>query len=110
MQTSRCDSVIYQRALSAMTNDVRVKYGLEVVRVGVVINGIAAGTDAATRGLSPGDVILYVQAEQMQTPQQVQAAIDAARARRQPYVAALVLKKAQDTPNPVWIPLCVTPP
>jgi serine protease Do len=96
--------------LSAITNDDRVKYGLDPGQIGVVINGIATGTDAATRGLLPGDVILYMQAEQVQTPQQVQAAIDAARARHRPYIAALVLKKAQDTPNPVWIPLRITPP
>jgi serine protease Do len=95
--------------LSAITNDVRAKYGLGVAQTGVVIDGITAGTDAATRGISPGDVILRVQGEQAQTPQQVQAAIDAARAQHRPYVAALVLRKAQDT-GPIWIPLRVSQP
>jgi hypothetical protein len=54
-------------------------------------------------------VILRVQGEQAQTPQQVQAAIDAARAQHRPYVAALVLRKAQDT-GPIWIPLRVSQP
>jgi hypothetical protein len=75
----------------------------------VVIDGIMAGTDAATRGISPGDVTLRVQGEQAQTPQQVQATIDAARAQHRPYVAALVLRKAQDT-GPIWIPLRVSQP
>jgi serine protease Do len=88
----------------------REKYGLDVTQVGVVITGIAAGTDAATRGLAVGDVILRVQKEQVRTPQQVQAQIDAARTHHQLYVAALVLKKAQDTPDPAWIPLRVSPP
>jgi serine protease Do len=96
--------------LTAITDEVRARYGLDAAQVGVVINGISAGTDAATRGLSPGDVILYVQAEQVQTPQQVQAAIDATRARHRPYIAALVLKTAQNTPDPVWIALRVAPP
>jgi serine protease Do len=95
--------------LSAITNDVRAKYGLDVAQTGVVIDGITAGTDAATRGISSGDVILRVQGEQAQTPQQVQATIDAARAQRRPYVAALVLRKAQDT-GPIWIPLRVSQP
>jgi serine protease Do len=95
--------------LSAITNDVRAKYGLDVAQTGVVIDGITAGTDAATRGISPGDVILRVQGEQAQTPQQVQATIDAARAQHRPYVAALVLRKAQDT-GPIWIPLRVSQP
>jgi serine protease Do len=96
-------------SLSAITNDVRAKFGLDVAQAGVVIDGIVAGTDAATRGVSPGDVILRVQGEQAQTPQQVQTAIDAARAQHRPYVAALVLRKAQDT-GPIWIPLRVSQP
>ncbi len=101
--------------LTAITDELRARYGLDAAKVGVVINGISAGTDAAARGLSPGDLIMYVQAEQVQTPQQVQAAIDAARARHRPYVAALVLKTAQNTSDPVssdpvWIALRVTPP
>ena len=59
----------------------------------MVINGIAAGTQASTRGLLPGDVILRMQDGQVQTPEQVQAAIDGARTQHRPYVAALVLKK-----------------
>jgi serine protease Do len=95
--------------LSAMTDDLRAKYRLDAPRAGVVIEAISAGTDAATRGLSPGDVILRVQDEQVQTPQRVQAAIDAARTKHRLYVAALVLRKAQDTPGPVWIALRVSP-
>jgi len=97
-------------SLSAITSDVRAKYGLGVAQSGVVINGVAAGTDAATRRLSGGDVILRMQSELVQTPQQVQAAIDAARAQNQPYVAALVLKSGQDTVVPVWTPLRVGQP
>ncbi len=97
-------------SLSPITAEVRAKYGLDVAQAGVVINGIAAGTDAATRGLSSGDVILRMQSDQVQTPQQVQAAVDAARAQHRPYVAALVLQRAQDTPAPIWIPLRVSQP
>jgi serine protease Do len=97
-------------SLGAISPDVREKYGLDVAQVGVVITGIASGTDVATRGLSVGDVILRVQREQVRTPQQVQAHVDAARTHHRVYVAALVLKKAQDTPDPVWIPLRVSPP
>jgi serine protease Do len=96
--------------LTAVTDDVRTKYRLDAAQAGVVIKGILAGTDAATRGLSPGDVILHVQGEQVHTPQQVQAAIDAARAQQRPYVAALVLKKGPGAPAPVWIALRVSQP
>jgi serine protease Do len=98
-------------SLSAITAEVRAKYALDVAQSGVVINGIAAGTEASTRGLSAGDVILRMQdGEQVQTPEQVQAAIDAARAQHRSYVAALVLKKAQDVPTPIWIGLRVSQP
>jgi serine protease Do len=97
-------------SLDAISHDVREKYGLDVAQVGVVITGIAAGTDASTRGLSVGDVILRVQSQQVRTPQQVQAQVDVARTQHRLYVAALVLKKAQDTPDPVWIPLRVSSP
>jgi serine protease Do len=98
-------------SLSAITPEVRAKYGLDVAQAGVVINGIAAGTEASTRGLSAGDVILRMQdGEQVQTPEQVRAAIDAARAQHRSYVAALVLKKALDSPTPVWIGLRVSQP
>ena len=76
----------------------------------VVINGIAAGTEASTRGLSAGDAILRMQDGQVQTPEQVQAAIDAARAQHRSYVAALVLKKALGTPMPVRIGQRVSQP
>jgi hypothetical protein len=56
-------------------------------------------------------VILRMQdGEQVQTPEQVRAAIDAARAQHRSFVAALVLKKALDTPTPVWIGLRVSQP
>lgn len=97
-------------SLSPITAEVRAKYALGVAQDGVVINGIAAGTDAATRGLSPGDVILRMQSDQVQTPEQVQAAIDGARTQHRPYVAALVLKQAQDTPTAVWVALRVSQP
>jgi serine protease Do len=89
---------------------VREKYGLDGAQSGVVINEVAAGTDAAARGLSQGDVILQVQGDQVQTPQQVHAAIEVARTQRRPYVAVLVLRKAQDIPGPVWTALRISPP
>jgi serine protease Do len=97
-------------SLSAITAEVRARYGLDVAQAGVVINGIAAGTEASTRGLSAGDVILRMQDGQVQTPEQVQAAIDAAPAQHRSYVAALVLKKALDAPTPVWLGLRVSQP
>jgi S1-C subfamily serine protease len=83
-------------SLSAITAEARAKYAVDVAQPGAVINGIAAGTEASTRGLSAGDVILRMQ--------------DGERAQHRSYVAALVLKKAQDVPTQVWIGLRVSQP
>ena len=74
-------------------------------QAGVLIDGVTAGTDAFDRGLVPGDVILRVQDADVQSPQQVQAAIDAARAQHKEFVLALVVPKKQQTPGPRWMAL-----
>ena len=97
-------------SLSTLTPDRRAHYGLQMGQVGVLIDGVAAGTDAFDRGLVPGDVILRVQGTEVGEPQQVQAAIDAARAQQKTFVLALVLPKVQQVPGPRWLALRVTPP
>ncbi|HET6233947.1 MAG TPA: PDZ domain-containing protein [Acetobacteraceae bacterium] len=97
-------------SLSTLTLDLRAHYGLQMGQVGVLIGGVAAGTDAFDRGLVPGDVILRVQGTEVGAPQQVQAAIDAARAQHKTFILALVLPKVQQIPGPRWLALRVTPP
>jgi len=99
--------------LDTVTAELRVQYGLRMQQAGVLISGVAAGTDAFERNLGPGDVILRVQDTEVDSPQAVQAAVDAARARHQVFILALVLSKAQQTlgpqiPGPHWIALRVT--
>lgn len=74
----------------------------------MLVDGVAAGTDAFDRGLVPGDVILRVQDSEVSSPQQVQAAVDAARAQHKAFILALVLPKVQTTPGPRWIALRVS--
>jgi serine protease Do len=95
-------------SLSALTTDLSAHYGLQMHQAGVVIDGVAAGTDAFERGLVPGDVILRMQDKDVASPQEVQAAVDAARAQHRPFVLALVLPKTeQPTPGPRWMALRV---
>ena len=96
-------------SLSALTTDLGAHYGLQMHQAGVLINGVAAGTDAFERGLVPGDVILRMQDKDATSPDVVQAAVAAARAQHRPFVLALVLPKAeQTTPGPRWIALRVS--
>jgi len=95
-------------SLSALTNDLGAHYGLQMHQAGVLINGVAAGTDAFERGLVPGDVILRMQDKDATSPEVVQAAVETARAQHKAFILALVLPKAeQTTPGPRWMALRV---
>jgi serine protease Do len=95
-------------SLNALTPDLRARNGLLMQQTGVVIDGVAAGTDAFDRGLAPGDVILRVQDADVRSPQQVQAAVDAARAEHKEFVLVLVLPKVRQTPGPRWMALRIS--
>jgi S1-C subfamily serine protease len=72
-------------------------------QAGVLVDGVAAGTDAFDRGLAPGDVILRVEDTDVGSPKEVQAAVDAARTQHKAFVLALVLAKVQQSPGPRWM-------
>jgi len=95
-------------SLSALTTDLRARYGLQMHQGGVLIDGVAAGTDAFERGLVPGDVILRMQDKDVASPQAVQAAVDAARAQHKTFILVLVLPKVYQPPGPRWMALRVT--
>jgi len=94
-------------SLSALTADLRARNGLQMQQAGVLVDGVTAGTDAFDRGLAPGDVVLRVQDAEVASPQQVQAAVDAARAQHKAFILVLVLPKVQATPGPRWMALRV---
>jgi serine protease Do len=95
-------------SLSVLDSSLRAKYGLQMQQAGVVVGGVAAGTDAFDRGLAPGDVILRVQGTEVSSPEDVQAAIAAARAQHKPFILALVLPKTPESPGPRWMALRVS--
>ena len=94
-------------SLSVLTPALRAQYGLHMQQAGVLVDGVAAGTDAFNRGLVPGDVILRAQGADVGDPQQVQAAVDAARSQHKAFILALVLPKAEQNAEPRWIALRV---
>ena len=94
-------------SLDMLSADLRARYGLHMLQAGVLVSGVAAGTDAFNRGLAAGDVILRMQGSEVGSPQEVQAAVDAARAQQRAFVLALVLPKASQNPGPHWVALKV---
>ena len=96
-------------SLSALTADLRARHGLQMQRGGVLVDAVAPGTDAFDRGLQTGDVLLRVQATEVGSPREVQAAIDAARAAHSAFVMTLVLGKDEQLSGPHWVALRVGP-
>ncbi len=94
-------------SLSALTADLRARHGLQTQRGGVLVDDVAAGTDAFDRGVQTGDVILRVQDTEVGSPQQVQAAIEAARAAHKAFVVVLLLSQAEQLSGPHWVALRV---
>jgi serine protease Do len=94
-------------SLSKLTADLCARYGLPMHQTGVLINGVASGTDAFDRGLVPGDVLLRVQDADVTSPQEVQAAVNTARAGHKPFIVALVLPQAEQSRGPRWMALRV---
>jgi serine protease Do len=94
-------------SLSVLTADQRTRYGLQMQQAGVLVAGVAAHTDAFDRGLAPGDVIVRMQDTDVNSPQEEQAAVEAARAQHKAFVLALVLEKAEQDPVARWVALKV---
>jgi hypothetical protein len=92
-------------ALTALDGANRTRFGLNLNQTGVLITGVAPGTDAADHGLEPGNVILRVQETTVSTLQEAQAAFEKARAEDRRFVLVLVAPKAHDKAGPEWITL-----
>lgn len=95
--------------LAAISDQSRAHYGLDMHQTGVLITGVTAGTDAADRGMVPGDVILRVQDMVVDSPSEVRASLDAVRDAKRSFALLLVLPKVRNLPGPRWMPLRVGP-
>jgi S1-C subfamily serine protease len=84
-----------------------VPIDMQMQQAGVLVAGVAAHTDAFDRGLAPGDVILRMQGADLHSPEEEQAAVDAARAEHKAFILALVLAKAEQDPVARWVALKV---
>ena len=74
--------------------ETRDRFSLRPEQKGVVIMEVAPDSPAAERELAPGDVIVEVQQERVNTPQEVQARLEALRKQNRP-TALLLIETAQ---------------
>jgi serine protease Do len=91
--------------LAALTDPDRALPGFPRARNGVKVKAVAAGSDAAQRGLTAGDIILRVQEKAIANVADMRSALDAAREAHAKFVMMLILPKTQKNPGPIWIAL-----
>ena len=87
--------------LAPITPEARDRFQLGQDQKGVLITDVAAGTPAAERGLKPGDVIVEVQQQEVNTPADVVDKVE--RVRKTDRRSVLMLIQGQDGPR--WVPL-----
>ncbi len=87
----------------ALTDHLRQIHKLTADQSGVLVLGVAANSIAADTAISPGDLILRVQADRVATPENVLQRLDALR--QQGRDAALLLLQSADRPRWQAVPL-----
>jgi serine protease Do len=93
--------------LAPLDDATRAQSGLANRPGGIVVTGVASGSDAAQHGLVAGDVILRVQEKTIATAADAQAAFDSARSAKLPFVLVLIEPKVHRSPGPEWMALRV---
>lgn len=76
--------------LAAVTPEVRRAYNLDDHVAGVVVTRVDPDSDAADKGIEPGDVVVSVGNRPVHTPQEIKAAADGAHAQGRKSVLVLV--------------------
>jgi serine protease Do len=87
--------------VAPITDDLRSKFNIGADQKGVVVTDVTANGPASQRGLKPGDVVVEVQQETVNTPGDVQDRVD--RFRKQGRKTVLML--IQSTDGLRWVPL-----
>jgi serine protease Do len=87
--------------VAPITPEQRERFSLRPESRGVVITEVAPGSPGAERELRPGDVIVEVQQERVNSPQEVQERLE--RLRRQGRATALLLIEGPQGQR--WVPL-----
>jgi serine protease Do len=92
--------------IAPISPETRERFSLRQESRGVVITEVSPNSPAAERELRPGDVIVEVQQERVNTPQELQERLE--RLRRQGRATALLLIESQQGQR--WVPLRLNAP
>jgi serine protease Do len=93
---------------ATLTEKLKVESAMPAPVTGAIVLDVAHGTDAARRGLAPGDVIMQIGDRPIDSDQTLFAQIDAARKAGQDMAMFLIFPKDKGQsafPSPKWIPL-----
>ena len=87
--------------IAPLTDETRSKFNLGADQKGVVVTDVAGNGAAAQRGIKPGDVVVEVQQEAVNSPGEVQDRVE--RFRKQNRKTVLMLIQGSDGLR--WVPL-----
>ena len=76
--------------LSALTQDTREQYDIEMSVIGVVVSDVDPNSEAAEKGFRPGDVIVSVGNKNVRTPAEIEQGVAEARRANRESVLFLV--------------------
>jgi serine protease Do len=91
--------------LGAITPEARDKFQLPQDQKGVLVTSVTQDSPASERGLKPGDVIVEVQQEEVNTPADVQERVE--KVRKSGRASVLMLVQSGDGLR--WVPLSLKP-
>jgi serine protease Do len=92
-------------SLAAIPTSKRASLGLEDTEGGVLVADVVAGSDAARRGMTNGDIILRVDRDATASPDDVWKALNAERAEKREFIMMLVQQKHPRAPGAEWVVL-----
>ncbi len=95
--------------VGVLSDTQRVTLATDAGKPGVLVTAVAPDSDAAQRGILPGDAILRVQNREIASPADFYAGLDEARRSGRDFVLVLVLPKKQVQPGPEWYALQIAP-
>ena len=76
--------------VAPLTDTLRQQYGLSADMQGVIVTDVTRSSDAAKKGIMPGDVILEVNQSSVKTPKDVKQAVEEAKKEKKNSVLLLV--------------------
>jgi serine protease Do len=96
--------------VARLTDALRAANGIASDARGVLVTGVAPGSEAQQQGVAPGDLVLQVGPHPVQSPEELWGAVDRARGEGRRFGLFMLLSKSEPVvltqfPGPKWIAL-----